>query len=410
MVAERTELCIAGGGPAGMMAGLLFARAGVETLVLEKHGDFLRDFRGDTVHPSTLRLFSELGLLDRFLERPHNRIQRIGFDSATDHFEIGDLSAFDPRWNFIALMPQWEFLDFVADEARTYPKFRLQMNAEATDLIEEGGRIVGVRVEHEGRPYDVRSRLVIAADGRGSALRDLAGLERTVLGAPIDVFWFRIPKPVDKETGVAGFFRSGRIMVLLDRGTYWQCAYVFPKGAADEVRARGLTAFRDDVAHVAPILAEGVGAIAGWEDVKLLTVALDRLERWHRPGFLVIGDAAHAMSPIGGVGINVAIQDAVAAANLLAGPMARGEDLDPLLDRVERRRRLAVRTIQAFQNGAQQRIIRPLLAGNGPVKPPWIAFVLDRIPLLRRLPAAFLGFGIRPEHVRSPAAARRGTG
>jgi 2-polyprenyl-6-methoxyphenol hydroxylase-like FAD-dependent oxidoreductase len=301
------------------------------------------------------------------------------------------------------MMPQWDFLDFVADEARTYPNFSLAMNAEATGLIEEGDRIVGVRVERDGANDEIHARLVIVADGRGSALRQLAGFHPVPLGAPMDVFWFRIQKPVERETGVAGFLRSGRILVLLDRGTYWQCAYLFPKGGADDVRARGLDVFRKEIGQVAPLLATGVDAIASWDDVKLLTVALDRLERWNRPGLLVIGDAAHAMSPIGGVGINVAIQDAVAAANLLARPMAAGRDVDALLERVEKRRRLAVRAIQGFQNAAQQRIIRPLLAGNGPVKAPWVARLLDRFPPLRRLPAAFLGFGIRPEHIRSPS-------
>ena len=402
----RTQLCIVGGGPAGMVAGLLFARAGVRTVVLEKHGDFLRDFRGDTVHPSTLRIFSELGLLDRLLERPHDKVRDLSVFAGDRVIEVADFSGMDPRWAFIAMMPQWEFLDFVADEARTYPNFSLLMDSEATGLLTEGERVTGVTVQRGGEPEEIAADLVIAADGRSSLLRDRADLPVTVLGAPMDVFWFRLPKERGAKNESTGVFTGGRIMALIDRGDYWQCAYVFPKGRAEEIRAAGLDAFRADVARVAERVRPRVEAIASWDEVKLLTVALDRLERWHRPGLLVIGDAAHAMSPIGGVGINVAIQDAVAAANVLAGPMALGADPDPLLAKVQKRRMLAVRAIQGFQNAAQQRIISRLLAATGPVRAAWPLRLLGRFPILRRLPAAFLGFGVRPEHVRSPAAKR----
>jgi 2-polyprenyl-6-methoxyphenol hydroxylase-like FAD-dependent oxidoreductase len=387
-----------------MVAGLLFARAGVRALVLEKHADFLRDFRGDTVHPSTLRLFDEMGLLDRLMERPHNKVHSIGAFIGGRPVEIADFSHFNPRWNFTALMPQWEFLDFVADEARAYPRFELLMNAEAVGLIEDGGRVVGVRCRSADRVREVRSKLVIASDGRRSVLRDQSGLKLQSLGAPMDVFWFRIPKQRSAENDTTGIFASGRIMALIDRGDYWQCAYVFAKGQAEEVRSRGIEAFRADIVSVAPMLASRIAAVGSWDDVKLLSVALDRLERWHRPGLLFIGDAAHAMSPIGGVGINVAIQDAVAAANILACPMARRDGVDGLLPKVRRRRLLQVRTIQAFQNAAQRRIIAPLLEGAAPADVPWPLRLLNQWPLLRRLPAAFLGFGIRPEHVRSPMA------
>jgi 2-polyprenyl-6-methoxyphenol hydroxylase-like FAD-dependent oxidoreductase len=398
-----TDLCIVGGGPAGMVAGLLFARAGVRTAVLEKHGDFLRDFRGDTVHPSTLRIFSELGLLDRLLERPHDKVRDLRVFVGDRRIEVADFSGMDPRWAFIAMMPQWDFLDFVADEARLYPNFTLLMGAEATGLKQADGRISGVRYRQGDEERSVSARLVIASDGRGSLLRELAALPLRTLGAPMDVFWFRIPKERGPRNESTGAFTGGRIMALIDRGDYWQCAYVFPKGQADEIRARGLDSFRADVARVAARVEPRVEAIGSWDDVKLLTVALDRLERWHRPGLLVIGDAAHAMSPIGGVGINVAVQDAVAAANILAGPMASGEDPDPLLPRVQARRMLAVRIIQGFQNAAQKRIITPLLAARGPVLRPALPLrLLARFPILRRLPAAFLGFGVRPEHVRSP--------
>lgn len=404
------DLCIVGGGPAGMVAGLLFARAGVPVTVLEKHGDFLRDFRGDTVHPSTLRIFSELGLLDRLLERPHDKVRDIGGLIAGRHMAIADFTSFDPRWNFIAMMPQWEFLDFVADEARAYPHFTLLQNAEATGLVEEG-RVVGVRYREGGDERAIRARLTIAADGRTSRLRAAAGLPVRDLGAPMDVFWFRVPKVRADGNETTGVFASGRIMALIDRGDYWQCAYVFPKGMADEVRAGGIEAFRDEVATLGPMLRERIGAVGSWDDVKLLSVSLDRLEQWHRPGLLVIGDAAHAMSPVGGVGINVAVQDAVAAANALAGPMAAGEDLDPLLGRVEKRRLPAVRITQGFQKAAQERIISPLLMRRDqPFEPPRALRWLDRYPALRRIPAALIGFGWRPEHVRSPEARHPGAG
>ena len=405
---EEYGLCIVGGGPAGMVAGLLFARAGVSTVVLEKHGDFLRDFRGDTVHPSTLRIFSELGLLERLMERPHDKVHDITAYVGGERLEVADFSRFDPRWNFIAMMPQWDFLDFVADEARRYPNFTLVMEAEATGLVSEAGRVVGVSYCSGGEEREIRSRLVIASDGRRSVLRDEAALPLRSFGAPMDVFWFRLPKQRTAKNESTGFFAGGRIMAMIDRGDYWQCAYVFAKGQAEEVRARGLEAFRADVAAVGAPMAPQVEAIAGWDDVKLLTVALDRLERWHRPGLLVIGDAAHAMSPIGGVGINVAVQDAVAAANILAGPLAQGADPDPLLARVQARRMPAVRAEQAFQDAAQKRIIGRLLAARGPGRAPLPLRLLGRFPLLRRLPAAFLGFGVRAEHVRSPAAG--GTG
>jgi 2-polyprenyl-6-methoxyphenol hydroxylase-like FAD-dependent oxidoreductase len=403
----ENDLCIVGGGPAGMVAGLLFARAGVPVMVLEKHGDFLRDFRGDTVHPSTLRIFSELGLLDRLLERPHDKVRDISGLIAGRHLAIADFSHFDPRWNFIAMMPQWEFLDFVADEARAYPHFTLLQNAEAIGLLEEG-RVAGVRYVGGGEERRIRARLTIAADGRTSRLREAAGLPVRDLGAPMDVFWFRVPKERTDGNETTGVFASGRIMALIDRGDYWQCAYVFPKGMADEVRAGGIETFREEVAALGPMLRGRIGTVASWDDVKLLSVSLDRLEQWHRPGLLVIGDAAHAMSPVGGVGINVAVQDAVAAANALAGPMAAGEDLDPLLGRVEKRRLPAVRITQGFQKAAQERIISPLLMRrNQPFEPPRALRWLDRYPVLRRIPAALIGFGWRPEHVRSPEAEPR---
>ena len=400
-----TDLCVVGGGPAGMMAGLLFARAGVRTVVLEKHADFLRDFRGDTVHPSTLELFHELDLLDGFLARPHDQVRELSATIAGRRVRVSDFAGLPTQCRFIAMMPQWEFLDFVAASARAYPAFDLRMNAEVTGLVREAGRVRGVTVRGEAGVQEVRARLVISADGRGSRLRDELGLPRTTLGAPIDVFWFRIPKPrgVDNESG--GVFESGRILVLIDRGDYWQCAYVFPKGSADAVRARGLEVFKAEIGGSAPALQEGLTTLREWDQVKLLSVAVDRLERWHAPGFLAIGDAAHAMSPIGGIGINLAVADAVAAANILAGAMARGEDPDPLLAAVERRRGWPTRVTQALQVVAQDRIIGRLLVRSEPLKrPPWPLRLLDRSRLLRRIPARLIGLGLRREHVRSPAA------
>jgi len=395
-----TDICIIGGGPAGMVAGLLFARAGLRTIVLEKHRDFLRDFRGDTVHPSTLRIFSELGLLDELLRRPHQKVRQLGGRIAGRDMHIADFTHLDVPAPYIALMPQWDFLDFVADAARRYPGFGLRRSCEGAALIEEGGRVRGVRTANG---EEIRARLTIAADGRDSRHRD--GLPSTTIGAPMDVFWFRIPKIEQPENDSMGVFDTGLLFVLIDRGDYYQCAFVFPKGGAEKIKAEGIAAFRDRVRAVGPETRTVDETIGSWDDVKLLTVSVDRLEQWHRPGLLVIGDAAHAMSPIGGVGINLAVQDAVAAANLLAGPMAAGDNPDPLLHKVHDRRIRAVKLTQGMQKLVQDAIIAPLLAGTEPLDaPPLAARLLDRIPLLRRIPARVVGMGFRPEHVRSPEA------
>ena len=395
-----TDVCIIGGGPAGMVAGMLFARAGLRTIVLEKHADFLRDFRGDTVHPSTLRIFSELGLLDALLDRPHQKLHRLSARIAGQDLQIVDMTHLHVPAPYIALMPQWDFLDFVAGAARRYPTFTLRRTCEGAGLIEEDGRVAGVRTSDGD---EVHARLTIACDGRDSQHR--AGLPVTVIGAPMDVFWFRIPKAAQPDNDTMGVFDTGMLFVMIDRGDYYQCAFVFPKGGAEEIRAAGIDAFRDRVRKVGPETATVDRSVASWDDVKLLTVTVDRLEKWDRPGLLVIGDAAHAMSPIGGVGINLAVQDAVAAANLLAAPMAAGEDPDPLLHRVHDRRTRAVKLTQGMQKLAQDAIIAPLLAGTTPLDgPPLVARLLDRIPLLRRIPAQVIGMGFRPEHVRSPEA------
>jgi 2-polyprenyl-6-methoxyphenol hydroxylase-like FAD-dependent oxidoreductase len=399
-VSAPSDLVIVGGGPAGMMAGLLFARAGVPTMVLEKHADFLRDFRGDTVHPSTLDLFDELGLLDRLLAVPHDEVTSVGAVVGGREWRVGDFRHLPGRGRFIALMPQWDFLDFVAGEARRLPAFTLRMETEGAALLEEDGRVVGVRT---AAGEELRARLTILADGRSSKLRAAAGLPLHDLGAPIDVFWFRVPKARTPENRTQGFIGGGELVVTIDRGDYWQCARVIEKGSAARVRDRGLEAFRADTVAAAPPLADGMDAIASWDDVKLLSVSLDRLTRWSRPGLLAIGDAAHAMSPVGGVGINLAVQDAVAAANLLAGPMARGQNPDPLLAGVQARRMLPVRLIQGLQRAVHHRVIGAALAGRV-TEAPLALRLLNAVPPLQRIPARVLGLGVRREHIRSPEA------
>lgn len=394
------DIIIAGGGPAGMMAGLLFARAGLRTLVLEKHGDFLRDFRGDTVHPSTLDLFDELGLLDGLLERPHDKALDIEAVVGGRAWRIADFSHLPGRGNFVAFMPQWEFLDFVAAAAGRFPTFELRTNAEAVDIVEADGRVTGVEL---AGGTSLSARLVIAADGRGSRLRQAAGLPLQDLGAPIDVFWFRVPKKPTQDNQTQGYIAGGEMVVTIDRGDYFQCARVIAKGAADAIRGRGIEAFRREVAAAAPAIANGVAAIGSLEDVKLLSVSLDRLTRWFRPGLLAIGDAAHAMSPVGGVGINLAIQDAVAAANILCGPLLRGEDPDPYLVQVQERRSLPVRVVQEMQRIVHRRVIGAALGGHV-TQAPWPLRLLDHVPMLQRVPARVLGLGVRREHIRSPLA------
>lgn len=407
MTEEFPDLLIAGGGPAGMMAGLLFARAGVKTLVLEKHDDFLRDFRGDTVHPSTMELFHELGALDALLSRPHDKAAQLSGIIGGEKVRIADFSHLPAHARFIALMPQWEFLDCVADLARAYPRFSLRMNAEVTNLLWEGGRVAGAICND----VPIRAKLVIAADGRRSLLRGQAALPRMDLGAPIDVFWFRLSKERTGDNRSTGVIATGRLLALLDRGDYWQCAYVFAKGMAGDLRERGLDNFRGDVAATAPFLGGAVGELETWDQVKLLTVELDRLTKWHRPGLLAIGDAAHAMSPIGGVGINLAVQDAVAAANYLAGPMADGSDVDDLLWRVQRRRMLPTRIVQAMQRTAQNRIIDRVVLKNVPItRPPRLVRLMQRFPILQLIPAYLIGMGFRREHIRSPDAGLRRAG
>jgi len=409
----HARCCIAGGGPAGMVLGLLLARAGVDVVVLEKHADFLRDFRGDTVHPSTLEVMRELGLLDAFLQRPHDKARDVRVTIGGEEAVVAEFGRLKRHCGFIAMVPQWEFLDFLRDEAERYACFRLLLQAQALGLVEKQGRVVGVRAGTPQGGLEVHADLVIGADGRRSTLREAAGLQVRDLGAPIDVLWLRVPRLPGDPAGSGGRIGTGRFLATIDRDSYWQCAYVIPKGGIESVRARGIEAFRADLVALMPVFAGRIGqAPAGWDDVKLLSVAVDRLEQWCKPGLLCIGDAAHAMSPIGGVGINLAVQDAVAAANILAAPLADRaagpQQLDPLLGRVQERRLWPTRVTQAVQVAAQNRLLNPLLDSRQPPAMPWPLKLLAWFPALRALPAYAVGVGARPEHVRSPAAAPDG--
>jgi 2-polyprenyl-6-methoxyphenol hydroxylase-like FAD-dependent oxidoreductase len=393
----KFDLVVVGGGPAGIMVGLLFARAGCRVMVLEKHADFFRDFRGDTVHPSTMEILDELGMLQRFLKRPHNEINGAEIRIAGRQWRIGDLSHLRTPAPFIAMMPQWDFLDFLREEAKAFPGFHLRMEAPVADFLGAQGKVSGVRLV-DGE--EIRAPLTIAADGRTSIVRTVLPVE--TLGAPMDVFWFRIPKSPQEKGGLRGNVARGRLLVMIDRSDYWQCAFLIPKGAAESYQAKGIDAIRKEVAEAAPDLDLRALDVIG--DLKLLSVALDRLTCWHRPGLLAIGDAAHAMSPIGGIGINLAIQDAVAAANILAAPLARGADVDALLQKVEKRRLFPTRVIQAAQKLAQDRVIGRLLTRREPIQEaPMAVRLLNRLPLLRRIPGRLIGLGIRRERIRSPA-------
>jgi 2-polyprenyl-6-methoxyphenol hydroxylase-like FAD-dependent oxidoreductase len=384
------------------MLGYLLARAGIETLVLEKHKDFLRDFRGDTVHPSTLEVMAELGLLDALLEIPHQELREIHGQIGDTDFALADFTHLPTRCRFLALMPQWDFLEFLTRQGRRFPTFHLQLEATVKDLVEKNGRIGGVRVESPGGSFEVAADLVVAADGRHSTVRERACLEVQSLGAPIDVLWMRLSKgPGDPQQSL-GRLNYGRMLVMIDRGSYWQCGYVIRKGRFGELQTLGLEGFRNDVARVAPFLRDRLHELTDWDHVKLLSVAVDRLKHWWRPGLLCIGDAAHAMSPIGGVGINLAIQDAVAAANILAGPLLEGRLSDHHLQQVQRRRMFPTRATQAIQVTIQDRILTPVLAEDKPLEAPRPLLLFNRWPWLRRLPPRVIGLGIRPEHVHSP--------
>jgi 2-polyprenyl-6-methoxyphenol hydroxylase-like FAD-dependent oxidoreductase len=410
MAAEQitTTCAIAGGGPAGMMLGLLLARAGVDVVVLEKHADFLRDFRGDTVHPSTLEVMHELGILEDFLKRPHQKLRELTGEIGDTRVRLADFSHLPTHCRFVALMPQWDFLDFLVQHAKRYPGFHLRVRAEVKGLLIDGDSVSGLEAETPEGRLKVRASLVVGADGRHSTVRDLAGLEVKDLGAPMDVLWLSLSKRAGDGSQSLGRIQAGRLFVMLDRGDYWQCAFVIPKGGFDALRRQGLESFRAAIVALAPTLADRVNEIASWDDAKLLTVRVDRLTRWYRSGLLCIGDAAHAMSPIAGVGINLAVQDAVAAANILALPLRQGAVSVDLLRKVQERREWPTAMTQSVQLFVQNRIISNVLTMTQTPRPPLAARLLDRYALLRRLPARLVGMGFRPEHVRTPEMSRAG--
>jgi 2-polyprenyl-6-methoxyphenol hydroxylase-like FAD-dependent oxidoreductase len=400
----ETTCCIAGGGPAGMVLGLLLARAGVDVVVLEKHGDFLRDFRGDTIHPSTLEILFELGLLEEFLALPHQEARQLTGVIGGEAIPVADFTHLPTRCKFIAFMPQWDFLDFIAEQGRRYPNFRLLMRAEVTDLLRDSERVLGIIATTPQGPLEVRAHLTVGTDGRHSTVRERAGLEVLDVGAPMDVLWMRISRAASDPAQPLGRFDRGRLLVMIYRGDYWQCGFVIPKGGFQEVQQRGIEAFREDIATIAPFLRDRVAELKDWEDVRLLTVVIDHLREWSLPGLLCIGDAAHAMSPVGGVGINLAIQDAVAASNILTAPLREKRLTIDDLRAVQRRRELPTRLVQGLQVIIQKRVIVRVLASRQQIPVPWPLKLVRRFPFLQRIPARLIGMGFRPEHVKTVEA------
>jgi 2-polyprenyl-6-methoxyphenol hydroxylase-like FAD-dependent oxidoreductase len=400
----KTQVCIVGGGPAGMMLGYLLGRAGIDTCVLEKHADFLRDFRGDTVHPSTLQIMHELGLLEQFLQLPHSEIHHISAAIGERSYRIADFGHIPAACRYIAIMPQWDFLNFLAEKGRRFSTLTVIMQAQVSALVQEQGRIAGVEASTPTGALQVDAKLVIGCDGRSSTVRKQAGLEVVSLGSPIDVLWFRLSKQPGDPEEVLGRLGLDTMLVTINRNSYWQCAFVIAKGGIEQVHASGLDAFKRRVAAGARFLANRVDELKSFDDVKLLSVEVDRLSSWWRPGLLCIGDAAHAMSPVGGVGINLAIQDAVATANLLAVKLKNGRLKDEDLALVQRRRLFPVKLVQRFQVTVQNRVLKPAVSGAiTELKAPWFIRLLDRSAWLQRWPAQIMGLGVRPEHVRSPA-------
>ncbi|MGD1089535.1 MAG: FAD-dependent oxidoreductase [Verrucomicrobiota bacterium] len=399
----QTCCCVVGGGPAGMMLGFLLARAGVEVVVLEKHADFLRDFRGDTIHPSTLELMHELGILDEFLKRPHNRVREVHVTMGDTEITMADFTHLPTRCKFIVFMPQWDFLNFIVGQTKHFANFQLRMESDVTELINGGGRVVGVKAKTPKGELEVRADLIVGADGRSSTVRERAGLEIIDLGAPMDVLWMRLPRRAGDPPQSLGRVNSGAILIMLDRGDYWQCGFVIRKGAFDEIKQNGLRAFQERLAIFAPVFRDRVVELDDWNKIRLLTVKVDRLRRWHNPGLLCIGDAAHAMSPIGGIGINLAIQDAVAAANILAGPLRAGTANEKHSGKIQKRREWPTRLTQRLQLFLQNRVIRRVLKSDQPISAPKVFKLFQHWPFLRRIPARIMGIGFRPEHIKTIA-------
>jgi 2-polyprenyl-6-methoxyphenol hydroxylase-like FAD-dependent oxidoreductase len=398
----NVQCCVVGSGPAGLMLGLLLARAGVSVAVLEKHADFFRDFRGDTIHPSTLEIMHELGLLDGLLALPHQEVRELGASIGGQFMKIADFTHVPTHCKFLAFMPQWDFLNFLAAQAKGYPSFDLRMEANVHDLLWADGRVTGVRASQPNDELEVRADLVIGADGRHSIVREKAGLVVDDFGAPMDVLWFRISRRPDDPRQALGWLNHGKLLIMIDRTDYFQCGLTIRKGTYEQIKQRGVDAFRADIASLAPFLRERLSEVPDWDQISLLAVVVNIAREWFRPGLLCIGDAAHAMSPIGGVGINLAIQDAVAVANILARPLRASVASDGLLVQVQRRREFPTRVTQRAQVFIQNQLINRFLGVDKPMSPPWPLRLLNRWPLLRRLPAQIVGVGVRPEHVKSP--------
>jgi 2-polyprenyl-6-methoxyphenol hydroxylase-like FAD-dependent oxidoreductase len=401
----ETGCCVVGGGPAGIMLGYLLARKGVQVAVLEKHQDFFRDFRGDTVHPSTLEVLNELGLLEEFLDLPHEKVESLGVIVGDSLFDVVDFRHVPVTCKFVALMPQWDFLNFLSAKAKRFPSFHLLMQHEATDLVRDGERITGVMAQNEGRAVQIRADLVVGCDGRHSLTRSAAGLEVIEHGVPIDVLWFRISRTRGDSAQVLGNVNYGKALILINRSDYFQAGLIIAKGSYDEIKARGIDALRADIRQIAPYLGERVNELRDWEQIKILTVQINRLQRWHRPGLLCIGDAAHAMSPAGGVGINLAIQDAVAAANLLIAPLRARSVPVAALAAVQKRREFPTRVTQAIQLFAHRGFAR-VFENPGPIRAPWQLKAATKIPGVHRAVGYAVGIGVRPEHVREEARER----
>jgi 2-polyprenyl-6-methoxyphenol hydroxylase-like FAD-dependent oxidoreductase len=385
-----------------MMLGFLLARMGVDVIVLEKHADFLRDFRGDTIHPSTLELMYELGLLQEFLKRPHQEITELSAQIGDTMVKMGDFTHLPTHSKKLVLMPQWDFLNFLLEQGKRFKSFQVMMQAEVTGLIEDAGRIVGVHTKTPDGPMDVLATLTIGADGRRSIVREQARLEVIDIGAPMDVLWLRIRRASSDPAQTLGHAEPGKFVILINRQDYWQCGYIIAKGQFDHIREQGIEHFREELAALQPFLRDRVGELRDWNDVSLLTVKVDRLRRWSRAGLLCIGDAAHAMSPVGGVGINLAIQDAVATANILGPKLAAGKITDADLKKVQRRREFPTRATQKLQVLVQNRIVGRVLRSGPPLSVPWIVKLMQRWPALLRIPARIVGLGFRPEHVHTP--------
>jgi 2-polyprenyl-6-methoxyphenol hydroxylase-like FAD-dependent oxidoreductase len=398
----KTSCCIAGGGPAGILLGYLLARAGINVTVLEMWPDFFRDFRGDTIHPSTMDILDELGLLDEFLKLPHSEMTRMTMHMDGRVITVANLEHVNARCKFIAFIPQWDFLNFLSAKAKEFPSFHLMMETKATDLIKENGHVVGICAQDKQGEFEIRADLVMGADGRHSTIREKGGFVVEELGVPMDVLWFRIARSDADDKQSLGYLESGRGLIMLDRHDYWQCGLIIPKDGFDGIKAAGLEAFRKSIAKLAHLPDAAVAEVDSWDKVKLLSVAVDHVDDWAKEGIVLVGDAAHAMSPIGGVGINYAIQDAVAAANILV-PAFRNNDISlATLDKIQRRRERPTRRMQNLQVYIQDRVFSPLLHEKDRARGLWFFKLFAWFPVLQRIPGHIIGMGFQAEHISIP--------